>query len=235
MNVEGRTVAVTGAASGIGAALVEAAVGRGAAAVAVIDIDLRGAEVVAERIRTQGVRSVAFACDIADVEQIEYVAGAVTQTLDIPSLVCANAGVITEAAPLLDGRAGDLRWALSVNVVGTWATLRAFGWHMIQTASPGWLLVTASDHAIGIPFPDNGFYTASTHAVLGLADVFRRELPDHVGISAMVPGLTATGFWRSGSLRPEGFGLQLPPMTWRANCFLAVWTQRPSPTTRLTG
>jgi NAD(P)-dependent dehydrogenase (short-subunit alcohol dehydrogenase family) len=206
VNLQGRAVAITGAASGIGAALAEEAVSRGAAAVAVIDIDAEGAKATAEQIEGRGTRSAAFTCDIGDTEQVEWVATEVVRTLGIPGLVCANAGVNTAASPLLDGKARDLQWALSVNVVGTWATLRAFGQLMVQSAQPSWLLVTASEHAIGIPFAGNGFYTLTKHAVLGLADVLRRELPTHVGVSTMIPGLAATGLWRSGSLRPDELG-----------------------------
>jgi NAD(P)-dependent dehydrogenase (short-subunit alcohol dehydrogenase family) len=206
VNLFGRTVAITGAASGIGAALAQEAVSRGAGAVAVIDLDAEGAKATAEQIEGRDTRSAAFGCDIGDTEQVEWVATEVARTLGIPGLVCANAGVNTAASPLLDGKARDLQWALSVNVVGTWATLRAFGQLMVQSAQPSWLLVTASEHAIGVPFAGNGFYTLTKHAVLGLADVLRRELPDHVGISAMIPGVAATGLWRSGSLRPDELG-----------------------------
>ena len=206
MKLEGRAVAVTGAASGIGAALAVTAAGRGARAVAVIDIDAEGAEQTARRVRDLGVHSAAFECDIADVGAVEQVAAEVVDTIGVPGLVCANAGVNTPPARLLDGEADDLRWALSVNVVGTWATVRSFGRHMIEGTDPGWFLLTASEHAVGVPFPGNGFYTASKHAVLGLGDVLRRELPARVGVSVMIPGLVATGLWRSGSLRPDALG-----------------------------
>ncbi|MGC4998456.1 SDR family NAD(P)-dependent oxidoreductase [Streptomyces sp. DT195] len=210
MNLEGRVVAVTGAASGIGAALAEEAAARHAAAVAVIDLDADGARATAERIAGRGVKAAAFACDIADIDEVERVATEVTETLGVPGLVCANAGVNPDATPLLDAEPGSLGWALSVNVVGTWATLRAFGRRMAAAQDPGWLLVTASEHAIGVPFAGNGFYTVSKHAVLGLSDVLRRELPEHIGISVVVPGLVATGLWNSGSLRPQELGGPTP-------------------------
>lgn len=206
MTIEGRTVAVTGAGSGIGAALAVSAAARGATAVAVIDIDAAGAEETVRRVRELGVDSAVFQCDIADLAQLDRVAEQVCQTIGVPDLLCANAGVNTPPARLLDGDADDLRWALSVNVVGTWATLRSFGRRMVARGDAGWFLITASEHAVGVPFAGNGFYTASKHAVLALGDVLRRELPPGFGVSVLIPGLVATGLWRSGSLRPDDFG-----------------------------
>ena len=197
---------MTGAASGIGAELAVTAARRGARAVAVIDVDAAGAAETARRVSELGVHSAAFECDIADVTAVEQVAADVVDAIGVPGLVCANAGVNTPPARLLDADADDLRWALSVNVVGTWATIKSFGRHMIKSSEPGWFLLTASEHAVGVPFAGNGFYTASKHAVLGLGDVLRRELPTGLGVSVMVPGLVATGLWRSGSLRPDCFG-----------------------------
>jgi NAD(P)-dependent dehydrogenase (short-subunit alcohol dehydrogenase family) len=77
---------------------------------------------------------------------------------------------------------------------------------MAASEDPGWLLVTASEHSVGVPHPGNGAYTISKHAVLGLADVLRSELPSQIGISALIPGLVATGLSRSGIHRPIAFG-----------------------------
>lgn len=173
MEFEGSTVAITEAASGIGAALAVGAARRGARAVAVIDIDAGRADQTARRVRDVGAHSEAFECDVADVEALERVALAVGETVGVPDLVCANAGVNTPPARLLDGDADDLRWAHSVNVVGTWATLTSFGRRMVADSDRGWFLLTASEHAVGIPFAGNGFYTATKHAVLGLGDVLR--------------------------------------------------------------
>jgi len=210
VKIDGRVVAVTGAGSGIGAALAEEAAARNAAAVAVIDVDADAAKAIADKIAAGGVPAAAFTCDVADVDAVERVASEVVAAFGTPGLVCANAGVSPEPAPLFDAEPDNLAWALSVNVVGTWATLRAFGRLMAAEPAPGWLLVTASEHALGVPFPGAGFYTASKHAVLGMTDVLRRELPEHLGISTMVPGLAATGLWRSGTLRPDGLGGPLP-------------------------
>ena len=50
---------------------------------------------------------------------------------------------------------------------------------MIEQGIEGGLCVTGSEHSIGMQHAGLGFYTASKHAVLGLADVLRAELPVH--------------------------------------------------------
>jgi NAD(P)-dependent dehydrogenase (short-subunit alcohol dehydrogenase family) len=206
MNIHGAVVVVTGAAGGIGRALAVEAGQRGAAAVAIVDVNLEGARTVADDLRSSGVPASAYRCDISDFDAVETVADEISWDLGTPTLVCANAGVSPVGGPLLEAEAGDLSWSLAVNVAGTWATLRSFGRRLVASGQPGWLLVTASEHSLGVPFAGAGFYTATKHAVLGLADVLRQELPEQVGISALLPGLVNTELWRSPELRPESLG-----------------------------
>jgi len=206
VNVERRVIAVTGAGSGIGAALAREAATRGAAAIAVIDLERDAARRVAEEVSAAGTPAQAYQCDIADPDAVEQMASDVVCDFGEPVLVCANAGVGGEVKPLLAESPANLNWILSVNVVGTWATLSAFGRHIVAAKKRGWLLVTASEHSLGVPFPGNAFYTMSKHAVLALADVLRRELPPHIGVSALLPGLVATAFSRSTTRRPAEFG-----------------------------
>ena len=51
-----------------------------------------------------------------------------------------------------------------------------------------------------------GLYTASKHAVLGMCDVLRGELPEHVGISVLCPGLTTSQLWNAVAMRPDEHG-----------------------------
>jgi NAD(P)-dependent dehydrogenase (short-subunit alcohol dehydrogenase family) len=97
----------------------------------------------------------------------------------------------------------DFGWVLSVNVVGVWATCRSFGRRMSATSEPGWFLVAGSEHSLGVPHLGQGAYTASKHAVLGMCDVMRRELPSHLGVSVMFPGLVATNLWLAPTRAPH--------------------------------
>lgn len=204
--IEGRPVVVTGGGSGIGAALAAEAAARGASVVAVADVDREAADAVVGAIAAQGGAAQAYQCDITGAEAVDELAKAVAGDHGLPGLVCANAGVMNPMAPLLDTSAADAEWITRVNVLGTLHTLQSFGRLMAASSEQGWLMATGSEHSVGVPHVRSGAYTASKHAVLGMCDVLRAELPDHVGISVVCPGLTASLLWNSTRRRPERYG-----------------------------
>jgi len=205
LDLNERLVVVTGGGSGIGAFLAREAAGRGAAAVAVLDIDIDSANAVADDLAgTCASRS--WQCNVSDHVQLDAVAAAVIDAFGVPALVCANAGVAAPFGLLLDTELAIAEWVFGVNTIGCFNTLQSFGRPMAAGDAAGWLLVTASEHSLGVPHIGGGLYTASKHAVLGLCDVLRRELPAHLGITVLCPGVTDTHLWASETRRPESFG-----------------------------
>ncbi len=201
-----RPVVVTGGGNGIGAALAEEAIRRGASAVVVADIELAAATEVAERIVAAGGQATAHQCDVADPNAVDALAEEIVASHGVPGVVFANAGVMAPTSALLDVPAADIEWLLGVNVRGVIHTLQSFGRRMAASETGGWLMATASEHALGVPHIFGAPYTASKHAVLGACDVLRGELPEHVGVSVLCPGLTTSQLWNSTSTRPDRFG-----------------------------
>ena len=198
----GRRALVTGGASGIGRALAMALAARGCA-VAVADIDPDGARRTAAEI---GPAARAHACDVSRHEEVEALAVAVEQDFGAPvDLVFANAGVML-GRPVLKATAAELDWVTGINFRGSWSTVAVFARRMIAAGGGGWLCLTASEHALGMQHAGAGLYTATKHALLGMADVLRTELPATVGISVFCPGLVATGLpltQRLGPVAPD--------------------------------
>lgn len=201
--LENRPVVITGAAHGIGLALAHEAATRGASVVVVCDIDADQATSTAESIDGN---AVAFTVDVTDAAAVFAMADQLIGTHGLPALVCANAGVGAPSGPTLDLDITDANWVLGVNTIGVLTTLQAFGRKLVAGDQPGWMLATASEHALGRPHTGMGIYTASKHAVLGMCDVIREELPEHVGISVLCPGLTQSDLANAVTRRPDTFG-----------------------------
>ena len=95
----------------------------------------------------------------------------------------------------------------SVNVKGAWATAAAFARQMVAENREGHICITGSENSLGYLFKGNGLYNGSKHAILGIADVLRHELPDNITVSLLCPGLTSTGL--TGPTKQSG--LPQPP------------------------
>jgi NAD(P)-dependent dehydrogenase (short-subunit alcohol dehydrogenase family) len=167
---EGRHVVVTGAGTGIGAAIAARLREEGATVTGMA----RGVE----RVRPNVDR--ALAVDIRDPAAVEAAFAQVDGPL---YAVVANAGVGGENHPGPDDRFEDI---VRTNVLGTYWTIRgALGLGVER------VVVTSSILArIGVP----GYtgYCASKAALLGLVRSFAAELAPAVSVNAICPGWVAT-------------------------------------------
>src|SRR6202034_62864 len=102
----------------------------------------------------------------------------------------------------------DARWVLEVNLMGAWYGCSAFGRRFTEQGTSAHILNTGSEDKLrrGVAHAGAAFYTASKHALLGLSDVLRQELPDFIGVSILCPGMVATTLASSARHRPERFG-----------------------------
>lgn len=118
--------------------------------------------------------------------------------------------LVARGGQVLDATPQALDWQFAVNVRGTWNTISLFGKRVRDVGQAGYMCLTGSEHALGMQHPGMGLYTASKHAVLGMADVLRAELPAHIGLSVLCPGLVATDLHlskRNSSLPQDDAGM----------------------------
>ena len=161
MDLNGKVSIVTGGASGIGAAAC-AAFARAGARVAVVDRDEAGAQEVAGTLGT-----LAVGCDVGDERSVDDMIRTVVDQLGPVDVCFNNAGISTGGDPLTaTPDVWNDQWA--VNVMGHVYAVRALLPSMLERGS-GYFLHTASMAGILIGH-GNAVYTATKHAVVGLAE-----------------------------------------------------------------
>ncbi|MEZ3180650.1 SDR family oxidoreductase [Streptomyces pimonensis] len=166
-----RTVVVTGAARGVGAALARDLAGRGAR-IALLGHERSGLEAVAEDLPT---RSWVCELDVTDEAALERAAGLVRARLGAPSVVVANAGV-AEGGPFVTSDPALWRRVIDVNLTGSAATARAFLPDLLATK--GYYLQVASLASIGAA-PMMSSYCASKAGVEAFTHSLRAEVAHH--------------------------------------------------------
>ena len=205
MEINGIGAAVTGGGNGIGKA-VALALGRAGAKVAVGDIEADAAGAVAAELRDAGGEAIGCVLDVTEESSMREFADAAWQAFDSVQLLVNNAGVMSSVSPLATTSEADYEWIFSVNVGGMLRAVRVFAPRFIDAGAPAHILNTGSEHSLGVPHVGGGLYTASKHAVMGFADVLRGELPAHVGVSVLCPGLVGSTLWKATERRPEALG-----------------------------
>jgi NAD(P)-dependent dehydrogenase (short-subunit alcohol dehydrogenase family) len=198
---------ITGGATGIGAALARHIAARGGKVV-IGDIDLATAEGTAAEIREAGGIAWAFAADHADPASLEGLAAQAFEYLHTVDLVFANAGV-GAGGPLFSTPQRNIDWVFAVNLIGPISLARAFVPRLINAGTPARFVVTASEHALGLPARGGqaSVYTVSKHGALGVAETLRRDLAEtSIAVSVICPAIVNSEIWNPLRTRHDRFG-----------------------------
>ncbi|MGV9453788.1 SDR family oxidoreductase [Streptomyces sp. NPDC003635] len=179
----GRTVAVTGAARGIGAALAREIAVRGAR-VALLGHEPEALDAVAASLPGP---ALAVAVDVTDLTALTDAADTVRARLGPPSVVVANAG-ISEAGPFLASDPAGWHRVIEVNLGGSANTARVFLPDLFATA--GYFLQVASLASLGA-VPLMSAYCASKAGAEAFTHSLRAEVA-HRGVAVGIAYLSWT-------------------------------------------
>ncbi|MEU7102661.1 SDR family oxidoreductase [Streptomyces longwoodensis] len=166
--LKNRTVVVTGAARGLGAALAYEIAGRGAR-VALLGHEKDLLDELATRLPTP---ALALETDVTDLPALREAADRTRRTLGPPSAVVANAGV-ADGGPFTATDPAEWRRVIDVNLTGSAQTARAFLPDLDATA--GYYLQIASLAALGAA-PLMSAYCASKAGVEAFTHSLRAEV-----------------------------------------------------------
>lgn len=214
-NFQGKTVVVTGSASGIGAGMARTFAREGAN---VVLADVADTSAVAAECETHGVRTLSVRTDVTDRDSVEQLADAAFEAFGQVHVVCNNAGVVVfgGTTELSDA---DWDWLLGINLRGIINGVSVFAPRLIDQGIEAHIVNTSSGAGLfasgALPL---GAYTTSKYAVLGLSESLRGELAPHgIGVTVLCPGAVQTNILHSARyvpakehLRPAEAGAPTP-------------------------
>lgn len=190
LGLAGRVCVVSGAGSGIGAAMAQGLVAVGAK-VALLDRDAAAARRVAEPLTQGGGHAVAIECDIADEAAVAAAAAQVRSQLGACDVLMNNAGMLRPGT-LETVSIAEWNAVLAVNLTGYLLCSREFGKDMLERGR-GSIVHVASIAALH-PQTRSGAYSASKAGVLLMSRQMAAEWgPRGVRSNAVCPGMIRTG------------------------------------------
>jgi NAD(P)-dependent dehydrogenase (short-subunit alcohol dehydrogenase family) len=203
MDIDGRIAVVTGAAGGIGSALVAALLDRGAHAVVATDLDRAALEAMAQPLHgdaghggTGGGRVFPRVLDVTDERATRRLVDEIEDTLGPIDLWFANAGLAGGGGPDAPDDVWNRQWHVNLMAHVYAARVLLPGWlargegHLVTTASMAGILTTLND----------AVYASTKHAAVGFAEWMAITYGDQgVRVSCVCPGAVDTAMLRSGT------------------------------------
>jgi NADP-dependent 3-hydroxy acid dehydrogenase YdfG len=193
-SIEGRTVCVTGASSGMGRAISEH-LGSLGAHVFMTGRTADPMEASAATIRDAGGQADFAVFDLSDLDTFTAWVAASAESTGRLDVMVNNAGFGDVGSTVADGDPEMWRAMLEINVlalaVGCQAAIRA----MRATGSEGNIINVSS---VGAIRRESGVYGATKHAVNCINSTLRKELEDDsIRVTSIMPGVFGTNFTRN--------------------------------------
>lgn len=189
-SMEGKVALVTGAGSGIGAAVAEAFAQDGAQVV-VSDIDEEGGAEVVQRIEAAGGSARFIKADVSKAEQVEALVKDTVEAFGRLDYACNNAGIGGGTAPTADHKLEDWQRVIDVNLSGVFYSMKYEISAMLE--NDGGAIVNMASILGQVGFQQAPAYVAAKHAVIGLTKTTALEYGQQgVRVNAVLPAFIHT-------------------------------------------
>ena len=216
-DLTGKVAVVTGGASGIGRALVDAFVAEGMKVV-IADIEATALDKAVDELTAAGHTATGVVTDVTDFDSVMALADATYAAYGAVHVLVNNAGVGPPSAKVWDTTPNDWRWTFGVNVFGVANGVMAFVPRMLEGGEPGIVINTSSTDGPIAPMPMASVYASTKSAVTTLTECLAAQFTEEgteLRAAVFYPsgGLLDTGLWTSDRNRPDDLARERPRNT----------------------
>ncbi|HEX7055545.1 MAG TPA: SDR family NAD(P)-dependent oxidoreductase [Burkholderiales bacterium] len=186
MNLEGKRAIVTGAGSGIGAAIAERLAADGARVV-VSDVDEAAARKLADKLRGR-----MCAADVSSEDQVARLVDFAVRELGGLDVMVNNAGVGEQPGPIDEKPGADWHRILGINLSGAFYGVKHAA-RVMKKAGRGGVIVNMASVLGLVGFAAAPAYTAAKHGLLGLTKAAALDLaPARIRVVGVSPAFIRT-------------------------------------------
>jgi 3-oxoacyl-[acyl-carrier protein] reductase len=190
MNIQGKTVLVTGASRGIGRAIALEFAHQGVQRLILVARNQQRLTEVAAEITTLGVEAIPLPLDLAQPVEVN-IAIAQTWRDHGPIHLLVNCAGVAHQAPFLQAQLPHIQEEMALNLMGMYTITRLIARRM--AAQRQGTIVNVSSLMGKIAAPTMATYSATKFAILGFTQALRGELAAHnIQVIALLPSLTDT-------------------------------------------
>lgn len=203
-NLKNKVAIVTGAGSGIGAAVARRLAADGAS-VCLSDLELDPAQKIANEI---GQRAIAFAADVTSEEAVQKLVDHVVSTVGGLDIMVNNAGIGEKSIPIDEKPASKWQKVIDTNLTSVFFGIKHAA-RVMKKRGAGGVIINMSSIFGSVGLSGAPAYVAAKHGVNGLTKAAALELaPSRIRVVAVQPAFIRTRLIKG----MEGSALPLHPI-----------------------
>jgi 3-oxoacyl-[acyl-carrier protein] reductase len=205
----GKIAIVTGASTGIGAAIAERLAQDGYTVVVNYAGNTAAAEAIVTKIKAAGGQAITAQADVANPDAVRRMFDSTETAFGGVDVLINNAGIMTPK-PIADSDDALFDRHIAVNLKGTFNSLREAAKRMRD----GGRIVNFSSSVIGLYQPSYAVYAATKAGVEAMTHILAKELRGrNITVNAVAPGPVATALFLDGKSKEAiATYAKLPPL-----------------------
>lgn len=198
-----KVAVITGGSTGLGNAIAKK-IGTEGATVILTSRRENKLQEAAKGLTDMGIDAHYKVCDVSNLEDVKSLADYAWKTFGQVDVLVSNAGIPGTPGPIVDLSENDFKKVYDVNVFGLLNCAWAFGKRMMDQKSQGMILAMNSETGLYTVGPYMSTYMSSKFAAKAIALSLREEMPEHIQVGCIFPGLVQSEFGGSTAMTQAG-------------------------------
>ena len=190
-DLKDKIIAITGGATGIGFALAKA-FGVEGAKIVIGEPREEKLEEAIDKFKNLNIDADKTHLDVTDLRSVEKFADFTCERYGHVDMLINNAGISGARGRIDKVDIEEAKKVFDVNFFGVWHGCSVFSKKMIAQGTKAAIYNLGSENSLFVAVPNSVAYVASKHAVLGLSESLRNDLPDFIHVGTIFPGYVDT-------------------------------------------